>query len=199
MKTAGYLRDLLRPLGIYDLEAPFNGGELDTQGEALDGPEGRLEEIQRETSLVTAESWGLEKIARLFVRRPVAEEPRAMAVALAALLRIGGDSFTLADINDTISGCGIPARVEEVAVGRVAVSFPGVAGEPEGFSDLKRIIEDILPAHLGIRYDFWYLTWSELEEKFPTWQSIEDLGLSWEGLETCVELVNENSAPTTGT
>ena len=37
MSTAQNLRQLLRPLGIYDLEAPFNGGELDAQGEILDG------------------------------------------------------------------------------------------------------------------------------------------------------------------
>ena len=36
MSHAVYLRDLLRPLGVYDLEAPFSGGELDAQGEALD-------------------------------------------------------------------------------------------------------------------------------------------------------------------
>ena len=33
MSYAQYLRDLLRPLGVYDLEATFNGGELDAQGE----------------------------------------------------------------------------------------------------------------------------------------------------------------------
>ena len=187
MSHAQYLRDLLRPLGVYDLEAPFNGGELDAQGEALDHLGGWLEEIQRESSLVTAESWGLENIARLLVRRPVATEPRRLAAALAALLRIGGDSFTLAAINDTITGCGIPAVVKELGKGQVSVSFPGVAGEPEGFPELKTIIEDILPAHLGIEYDFWFLIWQELEDNFPSWRSIEVLELSWTQLETFVE------------
>lgn len=187
MSHAQYLRDLLRPLGVYDLEAPFNGGELDAQGEALDGAMERIEEVHREASLVTAEDWGLEKIASLFVRRPVAGTPRKLAVALAALLRISGDSFTLAALNDTITGCGIPARVKETGTGQVAVSFPGVAGEPAGFEELKQIIEDILPTHLGIEYDFWFLTWQELEDNFPSWQSIEDMELSWTQLETFVE------------
>ena len=138
-------------------------------------------------SLVTAETWGLENTARLFVRRPVASDPRKLASALAALLRIGGDSFTLDAINDTITGCGIPAVVKELGTGQVSVSFPGVAGEPQGFSELKKIIEDILPTHLGIEYDFWFLTWAELEENFPSWQSIETLELSWTQLETYVE------------
>ena len=189
MKHAECLRDLLRPLGVYNLEATFNGGELDVQGEQLDKIMAWLEEIQRESSLATAESWGLENIARLFIRRPVAKEPKKLAAALAALLRIGGDSFTLEAINDTISGCGIPAVVEEKGKGQVSVSFPGIAGEPQGFQSLKRIIEDILPAHLGIEYDFWFLTWQELEENFPSWKAIEDLELSWTGLETFVEFL----------
>ena len=185
MKHAEYLRDLLRPLGVYNLNAPFNGGELDVQGEQLDKIMAWLEEIQRETSLVTAEDWGLENIAKLFVRRPVATQPRKLASALAALLRIGGDSFTLEAINDTITGCGVPAVVKELGIGKVAVSFPGVAGEPKNFQELKKIIEDILPAHLGVEYDFWYLTWIELEANFHSWQDIGNL--SWEQLETFVE------------
>ena len=57
----------------------------------------------------------------------------------------------------------------------------------EGFQELKKIIEDILPAHLGIEYDFWFLTWAELEANFPSWQSIQDRDFSWTQLETCVE------------
>lgn len=189
MNHAQYLRDLLRPLGVYDLTAPFNGGELDAQGEALDAVCARLEDIQKEASLATAEGWGLEKIASLLARRPVASQPRKLAAALAALLRISGDSFTLAAINDTVTGCGIPAVVKELGKGQASVSFPGVAGEPDNFQELKKIIEDILPAHLGIQYDFWYLTWQELEDNFPSWQSIEDLELSWTQLETFVEFL----------
>lgn len=67
------------------------------------------------------------------------------------------------------------------------VSFPGIVGQPEGFEEIRQIVEDILPAHLEIVYRFWYLIWSLLENKFPTWRSIEILGMSWERLERCVE------------
>lgn len=186
MSYAQYLRELLRPLGVYNLEAPFSGGELDTEGTALDGAEGTLEEVGREVDLTSARDWGLENLARLFVRRPVAGTPEELGQALAALLRIGGDSFTLEAINDTISGCGIRAQVSETGVGSVQVRFPGTAGVPEGFEQLKKIVEDILPAHLAIEYWFWYLTWAELEAKFSCWADIEALDLTWEQLETYV-------------
>ena len=193
MSYAQYLRALLAPLGVYDLNAPFQGGELDALGEAFDQVEAALEETQRETCLATAEDWGLERIASLFRRRPPAATVQNMREALAALLRIGGDSFTLDAINDTISGCGVNARVEETGqAGTVEVSFPQVPGIPPNFEEIRVIIEDIIPAHLVIRYHYWYLTWQQLEQKFSCWQDIEDLQLTWYGLETYVEPEDEN-------
>lgn len=187
MSYAEDLKLLLAPLGVYDLEAPFNGGELAAQGGALDGAAAALEELLRESCPLTAESWGLEQLAGLFARRPAAATPQAMGEALAALLRIGGDSFTLAAIQDTLTGCGLRCQVAETdQTGTVAVSFPNVAGIPQGFGEMRAIIEDILPAHLLAQYVFWYLTWAELEAKLPTWQALETLGLSWAELETYV-------------
>lgn len=181
MSCARDLRDLLRPLGVYDLSAPFNGGELDSAGQALDRVEERLEEIAREALAITAEDWGLERIASLLARRPAAEGSADLGAALAALLRIGGDSFTLAAVNDTVVGCGIPARVEENGVGRVRVSFPTTAGIPGEFDRLRSIIEDILPAHLEVEYLFRFLLWSALEERFPVWADLE--GQTWDRMQ----------------
>lgn len=188
MSHGDYLRNLLAPLGVYDLEAPYNGGELDAQGQALDGVDAGQEELAREADLTTAEDWGLERVASLFMRRPVASTAKRMRTALAALLRIGGDSFTVEAINDTISGCGVHARVDETDTpGTVEVYFPNIPGIPEGFEEISKIIEDILPAHLLIQYIYWYITWEELERKISCWQDIEDRQLTWRQLETLVD------------
>ena len=42
MSYAQYLRQLLAPLGIYQLNAPFQGGELEALGDAFDQVEGAL-------------------------------------------------------------------------------------------------------------------------------------------------------------
>lgn len=192
MSCAQYLRQLLAPLGVYDREGPFQDGELEALGLGLDRAAEALEELQRESCLATAEDWGLERTAALFRRRPAAASTRDMRAALAALLRIGGDSFTLAAINDTISGCGVNALVRETGTpGTVEVSFPKVPGVPPGFDEIRRIVEDILPAHLVILYHYWYLTWDQLESKFSSWQEIEEKKLTWTGLETYVEPEDE--------
>ena len=115
-----------------------------------------------------------------------------MRKALAALMRNGGDSFTLEAINATISGCGVHAHVEEKEIpGEVVVSFPDIPGIPKGFKEIREIIEDILPAHLGIEYVFWYITWEELERKISCWAEIEERQLTWEQLETLVDETEE--------
>ena len=192
MSYAQYLRRLLEPLGVYQGNAPFQGGELEALGEAFDLVDQALEEVHREICLTTAEDWGLEQVSALFRRRPPAATIKTMLEALAALLRIGGDSFTLEAINDTISGCGVNARVEETSqAGTVEVSFPQVPGISPNFEEIRVIIEDILPAHLVIEYHYWYLTWQQLEQKFSCWQDIEDKALTWYGLETYVDPEDE--------
>ena len=71
MGYTDYLKDLLRPLRVYKLEGSYNGGELTAQGEALDKCALRLEEVQREMLISTAQGPGLEAVESLLARRPV--------------------------------------------------------------------------------------------------------------------------------
>ena len=55
MSYAVYLRELLRPLGIYDLaEGSLSGSELDALGLGMDGAEDALEYTEQESLLSTA-------------------------------------------------------------------------------------------------------------------------------------------------
>ena len=185
--SARRMWELLAPLGPYRRQGVYTAGELEGEGQALDGVAAALEELEREALLDTAESYGLEAMEELLVHRPVAQTPRARRGALSALLRIGGDSFTLAAINDNLRGCGLNAQVSETGEpGVVEVRFPDVPGIPEGFDRMRKIIEDILPCHLKVNYVYWYITWALMEERFPTWGDIEVEGHSWGALEKLV-------------
>ena len=187
MNYAEELKRLLRPLGVYRLNGSIGGAELESIGDALDAVQEELEQLHREADLSTAEGAGLEAMASLFARRPVTEDTARLRNALAALLRVGGDSFTLAAINDNLAGCGLNAVASEAAEPRtVNVSFPEVPGIPDGFEEMKKIIEDILPCHLAVEYVFWYITWAMMEQRFATWGDIEKRDLTWEELEKLV-------------
>lgn len=187
MSHESYLRELLRPLGVYDMEGRWHSGELAAQGKALDSVDAELERIAREMLLTTAEDAGLEAVEQLLARRPVAETVQRRRAALAALLRIGGDSFTAGALNDTLAGCGLNAQVTETGEpGTVEVCFPEVPGIPDGFERMRKIIEDILPCHLLIRYVYWYITWAQMERWYPTWGVLEGKQFTWGELEKAV-------------
>ena len=182
-----YLRSLLAPLGIYDLSAPsLSGSELDAMGAGLDDAEGALEWVERESILATAEDEGLTLRESLFARRPVNYGTDLRRAAIAALLRIGGDSFTLQDINSAISGCGIKAEALEMGEGHIRVIFPDVAGVPEGFDQIEGIILDIIPCHLATEFYFRYLTWAECEAAGYTWAMIHAAEYTWHEFELAV-------------
>ena len=184
MTYAEQLRALLRPLGVYELDAPINGSSLDAKGAALDRMHEWLEEMVRETDLTTAQDWGLTDWKSLFSIVPASATASALRDSLQALLRIGTGACTLDAVRDTLSGCGIPTEVEEAGTGMVKVRFPGIAGQPENFERLRANIEAILPAHVGIEYAFHYLTWAVLESRKWKFQDIE--GMTWDELEKSV-------------
>lgn len=188
MNYAEHLAQLLQPLGVYDWEkGTFHRAELAAQGDALDRCGQALEEIQREMTLATAEDEGLAAVEALLPYRPVTDSLERRRAALAALLRIGGDGFTLAGVNDNLAGCGLNALAAETDTpGYIQVSFPEVPGIPDGFAELRKIIEEIVPCHLSIEYVFWYITWEMMEARFGTWANVEAGGYDWETLEKLV-------------
>lgn len=150
-----YLRDLLEPLGVYRWEGSFQWSELQSEGAALDQVAQELEHIQQEMNLYTAREEGLQGVLDLLGRAAGEESLEDLRQTAAALLRIGGSSFTLAAMNDTLRGCGIPAQVAETGDPlKVTVTFPGTVGIPANFFQTQKIIEAILPCHLQVQYQF---------------------------------------------
>lgn len=185
MKHEETLRALLAPLGVYRWEGTFQWKELQSEGGQLDAAADLLAHLQQEMNLWTAQEEGLDQLRELMNRPWVEGESREqLRQALVALLRIDGSCFTLEDMNNAIRGCGIFAVVEEKeAPLHVQVSFPEVGGEPEGYEEIRWIIENILPCHLEIEYAIRYMVWPELEQQFLAWTGIEEKKMDWETLE----------------
>ena len=69
MGYSGYLRQLLNPLGVYDLRSgSFAGAELDVLGQEMDKLYAYAEKLQQESLALTAEAEGLEKMEALWGR-----------------------------------------------------------------------------------------------------------------------------------
>ena len=183
-----YLRELLRPLGVYDLsEESLSGSELRAAGAALDSCNGTMEHVERESVLFTAEAEGLKLREDLFAHRPVDYGVQRRREAIAALLQVSGDSFTLDGINRAIRGCGIWAQAQETGeYGHIRVIFPDVSGIPEGFEQIRDVILDLIPCHLETEFYFRYITWAECEAQGFTWEMIHEAEHTWYSFELAV-------------
>ena len=187
MGYAAYLKNLLLPLGVYDLSVgSVSEGELYALGSALDTAAERLETVERESLTATAEDEGLDRREALFARKSAALTAESRRAAIAALLQIDGDSLTPEAINRTIQGCGVRAKALEVDTGRLRVIFPDVNGVPPEFREIENIVLDILPCHLEVEFYFRYLTWQECEAMELTWKGGEADLHTWESFELAV-------------
>lgn len=184
MDYAEKLTGLLEPVGVYSFdEGSLSLGELRAVGRELDIAEEAIAALNRESFLATASLDTLQKWEGLLLRPLGTQDPDSLRKALAALLEINQGSFTLAAINRAVAGCGVSAIVTEEGVNQVAVSFPGVMGQPEGLELIKLIVEDILPCHVGIRYNFAFYTWANT--RGLTWGQCPQY--SWDQLKVLTE------------
>lgn len=143
----------LAPTGLYAL-----GGstavdfELQAMAEGLDAAYGAVEELQKESFVATAESWGLgnrEEISGLDGAGSV-QDRRAKLLALGA---VTPRSFTKTALTALLRGLGLDAGLsEDAAGGKVTVSF---LAEPAcGREAAQKILEKFMPAHLAAVSDF---------------------------------------------
>lgn len=65
-----------------------------------------------------------------------------------------------------------------------SVKFVGTKGIPPNLDDLKAVIEELKPAHLGVIYEFTWLTWTEHDNYNKTWSQWDSLNLTWSAFET---------------
>lgn len=158
MGYADYLRQLLRPMGVYALGAgSLSGGEVEALGAALDDAWDAMRQAWSEAQPLTATDEGLARYERLFGVFPQSEDLSGRRAAIAALMQVGGDSFSPAALTRCLRACGVTAAVSETdTTGTLEVSFPDRMGRPEGFERMAAIIELLLPCHLAVEYFFRY-------------------------------------------
>ena len=180
MNYAQRLMALLRPLGVYTFRSgSFSMAQLEALGAQMDAARAVLEKNGRESIVMSAEDEGLDRVQALFRYRAPVEDVPSRRAAIAALMQVTDDAFTLEALQRCLPACGAQCALEEAGeANHVRVRFPGLMGIPPEFARMRGIIEDLLPAQLGIEYVFRWCTWAETEAYGLTWG---DLGkMSWD-------------------
>ena len=68
------------------------------------------------------------------------------------------------------------------------VKFIDTRGIPANLADVQAAIEEIKPAHLGVIYEFSYMTWNEFDGYNKTWNAWDALNLTWDEFEAYREV-----------
>jgi hypothetical protein len=80
-------------------------------------------------------------------------------------------------------GNGEVEIIENPSIYEFIIKFVGEKGIPQNIENLKKIVDDLKPAHLGVVYEFSYLTWDETDTNSWTWNETDALNLTWDQFE----------------
>lgn len=127
-----------------------------------------LDEIEKDTleikeqNIIETATWGLdifEKDLNINNRASPYEQRREL---ISAKLR-GSGKLDLKLIKDTLDAY-TNSDVDVKFTGIIEITFINILGKPPNIDDVYRTIEEIKPAHLGLKYVFIYRTHQELSK-----------------------------------
>lgn len=151
----------------------------------LDAVTAGNEDLRNQLRIRTA-TWGLRywegKYALPVIETDSYEDRRSRL--LSSIRGTGNFSAGLIEsVAAAFSGGEVSVRVD-IPAQHVYVKFIGKRGIPDRLDDLQAQIENIIHAHLGLDFEFSFLTWGELTAANKTWGEITALNMTWGEFET---------------
>lgn len=133
---------------------------------------------------VSTATWGLElweKELAIETNKSLSDESRREII----MAKIRGTATTTKALIKNVAVAfsnGEVEVIEDNAKYIVKIKFVGTRGVPANLEDFKKMLSQIIPAHLVIEYIFTYMTWAEFDSYNKTWQQWDNLNLNWKEL-----------------
>lgn len=171
---------------------------LQAQGSELDKFRYALDDILAQFFVETA-TWGLDTWERELGIPKIAGKPDAerRSNIIAKLRGIGTVTIaTIKNVAESFFGGRVEVTDRQTAYTydvyrdipndpyTFTIFFADIYGVPPNIDDLKRVIEEIKPAHLAVVYKYNYLIWATLDNQALTWDALDLKALSWAEFET---------------
>ncbi|MBQ8831364.1 MAG: hypothetical protein IJ017_07170 [Oscillospiraceae bacterium] len=171
MGYADYLKQMLRPMGVYRLDGGYSSSELDAVGDALDKVCAELD------LLLERNADYIKRLEALFPIVDFASGEAERESNVLTLMSVNDEWSDKASLEAILSACGLAADISETDDKFVLeVRFKDIRGELT--SREKQVCRDIMPAHIALRLICDGLTWDRAEELFPTWDDFDNAGLT---------------------
>ncbi len=106
-------------------------------------------------------------------RAVVKSKIRGVGTVTVALIKSVAEAYDSGEVN----------VAEDSANYSIKITFIGNRGIPPNLNDTKAALREIIPAHLGITYEFTYLRWDEVDSFGWTWNVLDSMSLTWDEFE----------------
>lgn len=148
-----FLRRILAPLRIYDLDGGYGAIEIACEGEALDGVYDRLERLDGRRRVETATQEELSEYEELLPYPPISKSISDRRAAVAAMLGSANCCMTLPELNRVLPLCGVKATAQETDEAyTLRIVFDSAPEDASVLAEVKRRLGEILPCHLALVY-----------------------------------------------
>ncbi|MEF9952189.1 MAG: putative phage tail protein [Clostridium sp.] len=172
------LKDMIPPvlLDIYEIRHLLS--VIQDEVDALDVAR---EDLLNQYFISTA-TWGLDLWESMyniptdklkpveFRRTAITAKKRGQGTTTKALVKNVSESFANGEVD----------VIEDSNEFRIIIKFIGVKGTPPNIDDLKKALQQVIPSHLELVYEFTYNTWDMIEAKGYTSEELEISKLSWD-------------------
>ncbi len=179
------LQQKLRPLNLYLLNGnTLVDAELKAYAAGLNILATKLETLEKEAFVATAESYGLAFRERLSGRIKDSVDINDRRAMLNYRNSITANDFTKADIERALLACGIEAKIDEHFNGEsIYVQCVNLLDEFESRDEVLAAAEEFLPAHLEVIFDFRSFCWDDIDALLNTFDYMDSKALSWDEID----------------
>ncbi|WP_248930143.1 YmfQ family protein [Paenibacillus hamazuiensis] len=145
---------------------------------------------------VESATWGLDRWESELAIPTNPQKPYAERRSVIISKLRGTGTVTVAQIKNVAEAFdgGTVDVVEKLDEYKFYIKFIDTRGIPSNLNDLKKLIDDIKPAHLSVEYLFTYFIWNELDYMRWTWDALDEIRLTWDQ----IEVFRGTSIPETG-
>lgn len=176
------------PDGMY-FDSEGNEVDITAMGTQFDKVQADVNKLEKEIIVVTAEDEGLKREEEAFDigfsdgkkvdlrRSAIIGRYRSDDLSSVPLIKSIAEAFTNGEVEVT----------EHFEDTYLTIKFVGTMGVPEGLEDLKVILREAVLAHVGIEYEFIFMTWDQFDGYNKTWDMWDALNLMWDEFEAYKE------------
>lgn len=164
---------------------------LQSTGLELDDYEARVDQMLQAMFVNTAPAWALDLWEQelgliAYSGKPLAQRRsriiskiRGIGTVTVPMIKSVAESYVYGAVTVT----------EHPETYSFTIKFVDPYGVPPNMADVQAAIEEIKPAHLGVVYEFSYMTWDQFDAYNKTWNAWDALNLTWDEREVYQEVV----------